>query len=118
MKTFDLTRPILTLKKKPAPEPVVETAQQRRRRTRAAIRFLAGLGLPLFQRCDREDTVALMAVGIREEVLARIEPAHHHRACKSLKTIVLSLRYKTALKAEGARRRTLDDADAGPAFAQ
>jgi hypothetical protein len=115
-----MARPILTLKKKPT-EPMVQEPPgspvvRNRKQTRAAISFLAGLGLPLFERMEREDTVLLMAVGIREEVLARIDPGGRRRVRKALSAIVNSHRYQKALKAEGARRRTLDDADAGPAF--
>ena len=78
------------------------------------MRFLAGLGLPLFEHMQKTGVLVPMAVGIREEILARDDPALHDKIGEALTAIALSPGYSDALHAEGARRRSLDNFDAGP----
>jgi hypothetical protein len=113
-----MTRPILTLKKPVEPEPEQAKAKPAKKtrsaRAREAVSFLAGLRLPLFEHMQETAVLVPMAVGIREEILARVDPALRSKVVAALKGIAHAPGYGDALHAEGARRRRLDGSDAGP----
>ena len=104
-----MSRPILTLKKKPAAAPVEKRGSGHR-----AARRLAKLGLPLFQRMEREGVVLPMAYGIREAVLARLDLPLRSKARVALACLARSGAYRRAVIAVGAHRYDLDGVDVGP----
>jgi len=126
-----MTRPTLALKKpvktdiaapKPdAPPPAIpahafasrSSRYSRDEKARSAVTFLAGLGLPLFQHMARTGVVVPMALRIRDAAWAHTDRALHSKVRRALGAIANSLAYQHALLSEGARRRTVDNEDAG-----
>jgi hypothetical protein len=87
-----MTRPVLTLK---PPPPTAEPAKKGRNvLLREAVRFLAELELPLFQRMQNLSVLLPMAVGIREDIIARVDPVLHDEVKKALTDIVYSPSYR------------------------
>jgi sRNA-binding protein len=82
--------------------------------SREAVRFLGELELPLFQRMQKLSVLLPMAVGIRDDIIARVDPALHHKVKMALADIAYSPGYRYAVQADGARRHNLDGSDAGP----
>ena len=69
-----MSRPILTLKKPVEPEPEEAKAKPAKKSAppgREVGELSAGLGLPLFEHMQETGVLVPMAVGIREEILAR-----------------------------------------------
>ena len=110
-----MTRPVLTLKPPPPPaEPAKPAKKSRNVLSREAVRFLAELELPLFQRMQKLNVLLPMAIGIRDDIIARADPALHDEVKKALADIAYSPGYRYALHVDGARRHNLDGSDAGP----
>jgi sRNA-binding protein len=107
-----MTRPVLTLK--PPPPPAEPAKKSRNALSREAVRFLAELELPLFQRMQKLSVLLPMAVGIRDDIIARVDPALHDEVKKALADIAYSPGYRSAVHVDGARRHNLDGSDAGP----
>ena len=110
-----MTRRVLTLKLPPPSAEAVKPARKSRNvLSREAVRFLAELELPLFQRMQKLNVLLPMAIGIRDDISARVDPALHDEVKKALADIAYSPGYRYALHVDGARRHNLDGSDAGP----
>jgi len=97
-------RPLLRLKSEVAP---VETAKPHILPPRSALRELAALGLPLFQKMHELGVMIPMKIGISKDVLAATDPAQHKTVKKLLSKVVRSRAYQHALTADGAMRSDL-----------
>jgi len=73
-----------------------------------AVRELALLGLPLFQRMNKVGVLLPMCVGIREQILAIVERRMHYKVVGWLHAIASSTAYQYALHADGSMRHRLD----------
>jgi len=85
-----MSRPLMTPNPKVAPaEPAPSPKVQERRISppRSAVRELAALGLPLFQKMHKLGVIIPMKIGIRNDVLAVTDPTQH-KAVKKLLNVV------------------------------
>src|SRR5262245_24257889 len=100
-------RPLLMLKPKvapgePAPSPKTEKASISP--PRSAVRELAALGLPLFQKMHKLGVIIPMKIGISNDVLAVTDPTQHEAVKKLLNVVARSRAYQYALSSDGAMR--------------
>ena len=101
-----MSRRLLTLKPKVAPaEPAPSPKAQERRISppRSAVRELAALGLPLFQKMHKLGVMIPMKIGIANDLLAVTDPTHHKAVKKLLNVVARSRAYQYALTS-GAMR--------------
>ena len=94
-------RPLLRLKPEVAP---VETAKPHILPPRSALRELAALGLPLFQKMHELGVMIPMKIGISKDLLAATDPAQHKVVKKLLGNLARSRAYQHALTSDGAMR--------------
>ena len=71
---------------------------------RSAVRELASLGLPLFQKMHKLGTMIPMKIGISNDVLAVTDPVQHKAVKKLLGNVARSRAYQHALISDGAMR--------------
>ena len=102
-----MSRPPLTLKPKVAPaEPAPSPKVQERRISppHSAVRELAALGLPLFQKMHKLGVMIPMKIGIANDLLAVTDPTQHKVVKKLLGNVARSRAYQYALTSDGAMR--------------
>jgi len=102
-----MSRPLMTPNPKVAPaEPAPSPKVQERRISppRSAVRELAALGLPLFQKMHKLGVIIPMKIGIRNDVLAVTDPTQHKAVKKLLNVVARSRAYQYALTSDGAMR--------------
>jgi len=102
-----MSRRLLRLKPKVAPaEPAPSPKVQERRISppRSAVRELAALGLPLFQKMHKLGVIIPMKIGIRNDVLAVTDATQHKAVKKLLNVVARSRAYQYALTSDGAMR--------------
>ena len=100
-------RAVLRLKAKVTPAGSAPSPKPEKRHVlppRSAVRDLAALGLPLFQKMHELGTMIPMKVGIYKDMLAATDPAQHKAMKKLLGNVARSRAYQTALAADGAMR--------------
>ena len=100
-----MSRPLLTLKPKAAPaEPAPSPKAQERRISppRSAVRELAAVGLPLFQKKHKLGVIIPMKIGIYNDVLAVTDPTQRKAMKKLLNVVARSRAYQYALTSDGA----------------
>ena len=101
------SRPLLILKPKVAsgePAPSPKTEKTPISPPRSAVRDLAALGLPLFQKMHELGVMIPMKIGISNDLLAVIDPTQHKVVKKLLGNVARSRAYQHALASEGAMR--------------
>ena len=86
----------------PAPSPKTEKAPISP--PRSAVRELAALGLPLFQKMHKLGVMIPMKIGISNDLLAVTDPTQHKVVKKLLGNVARSRAYQQALASDGAMR--------------